>query len=131
MSARKRELAQAKDETEIPVIINIYKGAGVTKEEAEAAVAEASRMAKQLGVKLVVTKTNENVTTGDDGSGSGTAEDGKFTNAEAQKVVEAGKKELENSKDKKGLKVVFGLEPLTGTTAPGISLAAPPTRRHR
>ena len=81
--------------TEIEVTINVYKNSGTTKAKAQEAVKKASEILKKAKIKLNVSdaRTNENKTAGDDGSGGGTAEDGKFSDKEEDNVIAEGNKE--------------------------------------
>ncbi|MBI2844427.1 MAG: hypothetical protein HYX78_13605 [Armatimonadetes bacterium] len=99
--------------TQIPIIINIYKNAGISPADAKAAIEEASKIAAQAGYKLTVVKVNENATGGD------ADENGDIAPAEVEKVVKAGKDEIEKTPNKKGVKVSFTRTPLTGSTTPG------------
>jgi hypothetical protein len=108
----------------IPVIINIYKNAGITEAQAKDAIKEANKIYSRLkvGITLVPVKTNNNVTDGD------AEEDGKvdWANREYDKWNEHGKKEIEKTDNKKGIKLSFGLEPEKGKTNPGWAFHGQP-----
>ncbi len=101
--------------TFLPAVINIYKNAGITADDAKKAVEEANKILKQANMTLVVVKVNENVTEGDDG------EDGlvDWDTREFDKITEAGKKEIEKTPNKKGIKLSFMKEPQKGVANPG------------
>lgn len=105
------------EKTQIPVIINIYKNAGISKEDAKKAVEEASKILGQAGYKLTVVQENEDVTKGDAG------EDGEISPADDYKemrdMVDKGKEELVKTPNKKGIKISFVKTPWVGSDTPG------------
>ena len=109
--------------TVIPVITNLYTGSGATEEHAADALAEANKVLRKTHIKLVPIMTRTNVTSGDDGSGGGTANDGRFTSEEGRKVRTAGIDEITSVPNRKGFKISFaaGGGVLTGSTTPGLS----------
>lgn len=119
---------KAEDFKEIDVTINVYKNSGTTKAKAQEAVKKANEILKQAKIKLNVSdaRTHDNKTSGDDGSGGGTAEDGKFNKDERKKIREAGSKEVDGGK--KGVKIVFGAQPTSEIVDnPGVSVHKNPT----
>lgn len=109
--------------TVIPVITNLYTGSGATEQHAADALAEANKVLRKTRIKLVPLMTRTNVTSGDDGSGGGTANDGRFTSEEGDKVYTAGLGEITSVPNRKGFKVSYaaGGGVLTGSTTPGLS----------
>lgn len=101
--------------THIPVVINIHKDAGISKEDARKAVTEASKILRQAGMRLVVVKVNENATEGDIGN------DGviDWERSEYNDLTKAGEKEIEKLANKKGIKISFVKEPQKGVENPG------------
>ncbi len=118
-------IARAEDNfTTIPVVINILKNSGANEADAKKAVEEASKILKQAKIKLTVVKVNTLTNNdGDDGSGGGTAGDGELTKEEFKKVIEAGNKEIENTDNKKGIKITFAKTPYVPVpTSPGAAI---------
>ena len=107
------------------VTVNIYKGSGVDSAGAKAAIDEANKILKQVGIRLNVSdeRINTNVTKGDNGGGGGTAGDGKLTVTEFKWVVYYGDKEVDNGK--KGMKISFA--DLTPMGTPGGAIHKHPT----
>jgi hypothetical protein len=114
----------AEEFTEIPVILNIYKNAGITEAAAKKAIEEANKTLKKVGAKLVVQAANVKPDTnlpGDDG-------DGKYTKDERDLIRREGQKEVDKLKGKKGMKITFGTDPQAeNPTNPGISVHRNPT----
>jgi hypothetical protein len=104
-----------KESTHIPVVVNILKGAGVTKAEAKKAVEEASKIMEKAGFTLrIVGEINTNVAIGNS--------DGDLTRAERDKAREEGGKELMDKtkhKNQKGIKIYFANKPKE--TSPGTT----------
>jgi len=101
----------------IPIILDIHEDFGADKpDKAKKAVAAASKILWQAGYKLTVVKTNKE----EKGDAVG-GEDGKvdWGVAEYIKVVEAGKKEILTTPNKRGIKISFVNEPKKGGTTPG------------
>lgn len=101
----------------IPVVINIYKDAGITEEQAKAAIKEANKIFNQnkACITLVPVKTVSPASAGDDGN------DGlvDWSTREFDKWTEAGRKEIEKLPNKKGIKLSFAKEPEKGAANPG------------
>jgi hypothetical protein len=104
--------------THIPIVINLYKDSGISADDAKKAVEEASKILAQAEFKLTVVKVNSPFADGD------TVVD--WSTRGYDKVSEAGKKEIENTPNKKGIKVSFVKEPEKGDTNPGWSFHRQP-----
>ena len=111
----------------IPVLINIYKNAGITEAQAKDAIKEANKIFKRLNacITLVPVKTFTDVTGGD------AEQDGKvdWGNQEYNKWTEYGRKELEkpaNVPNMKGIKLSFAAEPQKGKSNPGWAFHGQP-----
>lgn len=126
----------------IPVIANIYNDHTpgppaplITADQIRAALAEANKILRQANIRLVLVKTQkidrnsggQNYWGGDDGSGGGTAGDGRFTAAEGAKIRAYGGTEINAFPNKKGIKIAFGHTPLVGSTTPGLAVHRNPT----
>lgn len=114
----------ARDFTKIPLIANLYQGSGATRAHLEDAVMQANKILKKAKLMFLIVDVNENVNTGDDGAGSGTAGDGRFTVPEGDQVKDNGLTEVGNLPMMKGFKASFaqaggGVE--VGSTTPGLS----------
>lgn len=92
--------------TFIPVVINVYKNAGITDEQITEAIKEANKILKQVDSKLVPVKTIKDSVAGD------TDEDGKvdWGSKEFNKWTEEGEKEINKLANKKGVKISFAKE---------------------
>jgi len=112
----------ARDFTAIPVIANLYQGSGATPQHVRDAIEQANIVLRQAKLIFSLVDVNENVNTGDDGSGGGTANDGNFTIAEGDKVVANGLTEAAALPTTKGFKVSFAGTPEVGSTTPAFSL---------
>lgn len=106
----------------VPVVIDLHKDAGLTPDQAKKAVEEASKILKKAGYKLVVVKTNENASAGDTGN-DGAIDWGQD---EWKELIKAGKKELEGTPNKKGIKVSFVKEPEKGADTVGWAVHKEP-----
>ncbi len=123
----------AKDFTKIPVVINILKSSGASVDHAKEAVKKANVILKDAKIMLFLAKQPNVLTVndGDDGSGGGTAGDGKLTDAEFRKVQAAGGMEINTLPGGKGAKITFANPdngvyiPIPGT--PGASIHRVPT----
>lgn len=114
----------AREFTKIPLVINLYRGSGATEAHAREAMVLANSVLKQARLMYVLARINTDVTTGDDGSDGGTAEDGRFTDGENRNVTNAGLREVRNLSGRKGFKVTYaqaGGGVLVGSTTPGLS----------
>ena len=101
----------------MPVVVNIHKGSGITKEDAKKSIEEANKIFKQAGIKLTITKTNEVNEPGD--------ADGKLTLAERDDVRKKGSEELPGGE---GVKVVFTKQPdSTSAGTNGLAVHKNPT----
>lgn len=106
----------------IPVIINIYPNAGVTKQEARDSVQVASDILGQGSFSLIVVQVND-----PPGDGNGDDGDGDFTLTELDDIQDFGGDELEDLPNQKGIKISFGRTPLVGSGTPGLSVHSNPT----
>ncbi len=113
--ARSREpVAQASN---IPVIINIYKNANITGDQAKKAVEAASNILNQAGYKLTVVKVNLNASAGDAGNDGDLSPANNFK--EFLDIVKAGKDAIDATPNKKGIKISFVRTPWINSTTPG------------
>ena len=107
--------ANAEDFTKIPTIVNLLKNSGATEANARKAIEEANKILKQSNLMLNVIKVNKDVTDGGN-------DDGEITAAEDREVTKNGEKEIEATKNKRGLKINFAKVPYLPTpTSPGVS----------
>ena len=115
----------------IPVIINLYPSSGVTEQQARDSVAAASTILAQANTHLHVVKVNNENTIrnhpvmpggGDDGNG-------RFNNSEQTRIRQFGGLEINGTKNQKGIKVAFGLQPDQEDfpDSPGVSWHLDPT----
>lgn len=129
-------LALAQVATQVPTIINLYPNAGLTADQARAAVREANAIFRQANIELVVARVNTiaantggaNQFGGDNGGGGGTAGDGIFTRAERDAARTFGGNELRGLANMRGIKLSFGRQPeAADATNPGVSIHRDPT----
>lgn len=105
---------------QIPVIVNIYNNS-INGTQLNNSINESNKLLKQADIKLVVIKTN-------DPPGAGNGDDdnnGEFTEAERKKILEFGGKELNSTKNQKGIKLSFGHKPEAENSST-VGLAHPP-----
>jgi hypothetical protein len=108
----------------IPLIANLYQGSGADPEHVREAVEQANRILRQARIGFELVAVREDVSAGDDGSGGGTAGDGRFTSEEGRKVSLAGVNEVAGLPGNHGFKASFaasGGGVLVGRTTPGLS----------
>lgn len=118
LATRERQFAR------IPVIVNLFNGSGASAAHAREAIELANRVLSKARVGFELVRVVEGATAGDDGSGGGTAGDGRFTSEEGNKVSRNGLQEVANLPGRKGFKVNFaagGGGVLVGSTTPGLS----------
>ncbi len=104
---------------QIPVIVNIYNNS-INGTQLNNSINESNKLLKQADIKLVVIKTND-----PPGAGNGDDGDGNFTEAERKDILEFGGKELNLTKNQKGIKLSFGHNPEAENSST-LGLAHPP-----
>jgi len=105
---------------QIPIVINIYNNANISVTQATDAVEKASKILQQAGLKLTRVKVNATASDGDTGN------DGDITPAEDQGMIDAAKRELGKTPNKKGIKISFVRTPEVGSKTPGWSYRCQP-----
>ena len=93
----------ADDFVNVPIVVNILKGAGFTEADAKSIVDRASEIYKQAKVKFTLVKTNKDVEIGNG--------DANLTKAEGDTAKKKGEDELKASAKKKGIKIYLTNDP--------------------
>ena len=120
----------AKSFTVVPLLVNLYQGSGATEQHFRDAVALMNQFYAKARIRFVLVGVRTGQTAGDDGTGGGTAGDGRFNNPndEGQKVQEAGGNEVAALPGGKGMKVAVSA---TGGTWTDDASPPPGWSRHR
>ncbi len=124
--------------TVIPLLVNIYATNGTNEpsltdpQHIRDAIDKANIMLRGARIRLAPVGIRLNVTAGDDGTGGGFSNDGKFQEAEIFKVIQAGKLELNQLPQGRGMKLAVAHSDVDSiqaleNNARGVALHGQPT----